>query len=321
MIEYVLFLLGIFFLIKGADYLVEGASLLAKELKVSTLVIGLTIVAFGTSTPELFVNIASAIKGSTDIAFGNILGSNIANILLVLGVVALFSPVKVPKSIAFREIPFSFLAILVLFIVSNYFLIDKINFNALTRVSGIVLLSFLVVFLYYVYISAKKNRKNFDLEDIGAEKQPKHVILFMILIGLFGLYFGGEWVVGGAITISNALGLSQFLVSATIVALGTSLPELVTGITAAKRRDTELAVGNSVGSNIFNIFWILGITALIAPIYVPAFVNFDMIFLMAITFLLFIFVFIGKKNQLDKWQGIIFIILYIFYIVHLIGRG
>ncbi len=322
MIEYVLFVIGIFLLIKGADYLVEGSSSLAKRLNVSTLVIGLTIVAFGTSTPELFVNIFSAVKGSTDVAFGNILGSNIANILLVLGVVAMISPIKMSRSTKWKDIPFSFLAVVVLLIVSNYFLIDRININSLTKVSGLIFLSFLAVFLYYTYLSAKRTKTKFKLKDIDIEgERQKYVIFFMIVGGLIALYFGGEWVVAGAVTISEALGLSQFLISATIIAIGTSLPELATGLVAVKKKDTELAVGNVLGSNIFNIFWILGITALIAPIAIPSFINFDIIFLGFATLLLFAFLFMGRKETLEKWQGFTFILLYMAYILYIIYRG
>lgn len=322
MIEYALFIVGIVLLIKGADYLVEGASVLAKKLHVSTLIIGLTVVAVGTSAPELFVNIFSALKGSTDVAFGNIIGSNIANILLVLGVVAIIRPVKISRSTVWREIPFAFLSVLVLFLVSNYLLIDKINLNALTKVSGLIFLSFFAIFIYYTYFSARKTKEKFKLTDLEiSEKKPDYVVFLMILGGLIALYLGGRWVVNGAIIISQALGMSQFLISATVIAIGTSLPELVTGIVAAKKKDTELAVGNALGSNIFNIFWILGITALIAPILVPSFINIDLIFLGAVTLLLFGFLFVGKKHELERWQGFLFILIYIGYIAYLIHRG
>lgn len=321
MIEYFLFALGIIFLIKGANYLVEGASSLSKKLGMPTLIVGLTIVAFGTSMPELIVNIFSAINGSTDIAFGNIIGSNIANILLVLGIVTLMSPIKIERSIIWREIPFSLLAVLVLFLVSNYLLIDKINIDFLTKVSGLVFLAFFVTFLYYTFWAAKKSRSKLRLVDIGIHKHKNHVIFFMILFGLVGLYLGGRWIVEGAIFVSRQLGFSEFLISATIIALATSLPELATGITAARRNETGLAVGNVVGSNIFNIFWILGVTSLIAPLAIPNFINFDMIFLGFATLLLFFFLFVGKRHELERWQGIFFIFLYVIYIIFIILRG
>ena len=321
MIEYILFIIGLIILIKGADYLIEGSSSLAKKLKVSTLVIGLTIVAFGTSMPELIVNILAALKGSTEVAFGNIIGSNIANILLVLGIVAIINPIKVERSTIWKEIPFALLAVVVLFVVSNYLLIDNINITSLTRVSGLVMLCFFAIFIYYVVNLAKNSKRQLDNKELNIQKHSNLIIFLMIFSGLVGLYFGGKWVVEGAIFVAQQFGLSEFLISATIIAIGTSLPELVTGIKAAKKKDTGLAVGNSVGSNIFNIFWILGVTALVAPIAIPVFINLDIFLLGIASFLLFIFLFIGKKHELEKWQGWIFILLYIIYILFIVLRG
>lgn len=321
MIEYVLFLIGILILIKGADFLVEGASTLAHRMRVPTLVIGLTLVAFGTSLPELIVNIFAAIKGSTDIAFGNIIGSNIANILLVLGIVAIISPIKVKRPTIWKEIPFCLLAVVVLFIASNYLLIDKINIISLTKVSGLIFLCFFVIFLYYTVNLAKKSKRQLDKEDVEIKTYSGRKIFLMVFAGLVCLYFGGKWIVDGAVLAAKQLGLSEFLISATILAIGTSLPEVITGITAARKKETGLAVGNVLGSNIFNIFWILGVTALIAPIAIPQFINMDMIFLGGATFLLFLFLFMGKKHELERWQGLAFILLYIFYIVFIVIRG
>jgi len=321
MMEYVLFILGIFLLVKGADYLIKGSSSLANKIGIPTLVIGLTIVAFGTSMPELIVNIFAAIRGSAEVAFGNIIGSNIANILLVLGLVAIIHPIKLKISTVWKEIPFSFLAVVVLFISSNYLLIDKINISSLTRVSGLIMLCFFIIFIYYSIEMAKKSRKELDKKDVGIKKYNNFKIFLMIMGGLIGLYFGGKWVVDGAIFIAQKIGISKFLISATIVAIGTSLPELVTGVVAARRKEDDLAVGNSVGSNIFNIFWILGITAIIAPVIIPNFINTDIIILGLITFLLFIFLFIGKRHEIERWQGIMFLLFYIAYIIFITIRG
>ena len=320
-IEYVLFILGILFLVKGADYLVEASSSLAKKLRIPTLIIGLTVVAFGTSLPELVVNIFAALGGATDIAFGNIIGSNIANIFLVLGVVALISPIRVQKSTVWKEIPFALLAVGVLFLVSNYLLIDNIEILSITRVTGLMLLAFFAIFIYYVIELARRSRDNMTDDKLEIVKHKNYTIALMILVGLVGLYFGGKWVVDGAVFVARQFGLSEFLISATIIAFGTSLPELVTGITAARKKDADLAVGNSVGSNIFNIFWILGITALVAPVMIPSFINLDILFLGIATFLLFLFMFVGKKHELERWQGVMFIILYVAYIIFLIIRG
>ncbi len=321
MIEYILFVIGLVFLVKGADFLVGGSSALAKRLGIPTLVIGLTIVAFGTSTPELVVNLISAIKGQTEVAFGNIIGSNIANILLVLGIVAIINPIKVKRSTVYKEIPFSLLAVVVLFVVSNYLLIDNISINSLTRVSGIVLLCFFIIFLYYSIGLAQRSRKQLDNKEMEIKKYKPWTSIFFILLGLVGLYFGGQWVVNGAVFIAEKLGLSEFMISATVIAIGTSLPELVTGITAARKKESDLAVGNSVGSNIFNVFWILGITAVVAPVFIPGFINLDMLFLGISTVLLFVFLFIGKRHEIERWQGILFVLIYVAYIVFLVLRG
>jgi len=321
MLEVILFFVGIALLIKSADFLVEGSSSFAKKLGVPTLMIGLTIVAFGTSMPELIVNIIAAIKGSTEVAFGNIIGSNIANILLVLGLTAIICPIKIQHSTVWKEIPFALLAVIVLFVVSNHVLIDKINVSSLTRVGGIIMLCFFIIFIYYAVELAKRNKAQLEDKKMKIVKRKNFAIVLMILGGLVGLYLGGKWTVEGAIFIAQQLGLSEFLISATIIAVGTSLPELITGITAAKKKDVDLAVGNVVGSNIFNIFWILGITSIIAPIIIPAFINIDIIILMAVTFLLFLFLFIGKRHELERWQGFIFIALYLAYLAFIGIRG
>lgn len=321
MITYVLFAIGIALLIKGADFLVNGASSLAKRFGVPTLVIGLTIVAFGTSMPELIVNIISAIKGTTEVAFGNVIGSNISNTLLILGAMAIIYSLKVERSTIWKEIPFAFLAVLVLLIVSNDFIIDKVSVFSLTRVDGLVMICFFVIFLYYAFELARRNKAQLESEKIKIKTHKGHTIFFMIVAGLAGLFLGGKWTVEGAVYIAQQLGLSQFLISATIVAIGTSLPELVTSIAAALKKEVGLAVGNIVGSNIFNIFWILGITSIIAPVTIPGFINVDILFLVFVTFLLFFFMFIGRKHELQRWQGIAFVILYIGYIAFLIIRG
>lgn len=321
MIEYVLFIVGIALLIKSADFLVDGASSLADKLGIPTLIIGLTIVAFGTSMPELIVNIFAALEGTTDIAFGNIIGSSLANILLILGLVAIILPIRIQHSTVWKEIPFALLAAVVLFIVANDFVIDKIEIFSLTRIDGIIMLLFFAIFLYYVFETAKANRVNLEDKKIKVKKYKNSVIALLIIVGLIGLTLGGKWTVDGAVFIAQQFGLSQFLISATIIAIGTSLPELMTSFAAIRKKDVDLAVGNIVGSNIFNIFWILGVTAFIAPVAIPNFVNFDMILLIFVTVALFFFMFIGKKHHLDRWQGILFVLLYIAYIIFIIIRG
>lgn len=322
MIEtYLLFLVGIFLLIKGADYLVEGASSLARRLRVPTIVIGITIVAIGTTMPELIVNILAALKGASEIGFGNIVGSNLANILLVIGITALIYPIKVERSAIWKEIPITLIAVAVLFILSNTALIDGFEHSTLTRTSGIILLLFFVIFIYFSIEVFKQTRKKLEEKSVGIEPRPPIITTLMIFGGLIALVIGGRWTVDGAVFIAQQFGLSEFLISATVIALGTSLPELVTAITAAKKQETGIIIGNVAGANIFNIFWILGITALIAPIAVPNFINVDIIFMGVATMLLLAFIFVGKPREIERWQGVVFLILYLAYLIFLGIRG
>ena len=321
MIEYILFVIGIILLLKGADYLVDGASALAKKLRVPTLVIGLTIVAFGTSMPELVVNIIAALKGSGDIAFGNIVGSNIFNILLILGVASVMRNLKVQHSTTWKEIPFSLLAVVVLFVFAGKLFLDKLNIHSILRVEGIILVLFFIIFLYYVFELARRNKNKLEDNKLEIKKLSHWKIWLYILGGLVALYFGGKWTVDGAVSLARLIGISEYLISLTIVAGGTSLPELVTSVIAARKGDADLAIGNIVGSNIFNIFWILGVSAIITPIILPAFAIADLVVLLGTTLLLFLFMFIGKKHELERWQGVIFILLYVAYVYYLIIRG
>lgn len=321
MLTYFLFAVGIILLIKGADWLVDGSSSLAKKLGVSTIVIGLTIVAFGTSMPELVVNVISAINHNGEIALGNVIGSNIANILLILGISTLISDIKVQKSTTWKEIPFSLLAVIVLIVFSNTIFLDNLEINYVQRFEGIILLLFFVIFIYYVFELSTNKGANIDKDEIIVKKHSSGKILLLIVLGLVGLYLGGKWTVEGAIQIARYFGLSEYFIGLTIVAVGTSLPELVTSIIASLKKHNDIVIGNVIGSNIFNIFWILGLTALIYPFAIPANVNFDLIVLLLTTMLLFLFMLIGKKHRLEKWQGIVFLFIYVLYIIFLIKRG
>ncbi|MBR9705925.1 calcium/sodium antiporter [Candidatus Pacearchaeota archaeon] len=322
--EYVLFAIGIVLLVKGGQWLVNGASSLAKKLGISSLVIGLTIVAFGTSTPELVVNLIASISGNDQIVFGNIIGSNIANILLVLGATATIHAITVPATTVRKEIPFAFLAVAVLFFISNKFLLNNDNSFIVTRADGLILLAFFAIFIYYAFgmaLSQREKLKRTREDKERIEKRPYSLIIFYIILGLICLYFGGLWTVRGAVYIAEKLGLSQFFISATIVALGTSLPELTTSITAALKKDINLSIGTIVGSNIFNIFWILGLTAIVSPVKIPIFINLDLIILGVVTLLLFTFTFLAEKSRLERKHGILFLWLYIAYIILIISRG
>tara|TARA_Y100000310_G_C20696023_1_gene825808 strand:- start:2713 stop:3660 length:948 start_codon:yes stop_codon:yes gene_type:complete len=315
MIEYLLLLLGFILLIKGAQYFIDGASYLAKRLGISPLIIGLTVVAFGTSMPEFIINIFSAIEGSTEIALGNIIGSNISNTLLILGISAIFVPLLVHKSTVWNEIPLSLFATVLLFLLINDSLFGYTS--KLGVLDGLIMLSLFFYFLYYIYSSAKRNNK-FKME---IQKHNEFIIAIMILGGLVGIFFGGDLIVKNALIVAAGLGISEFLISATLVALGSSLPELVVSLVAIFKKNVDLAVGNIIGSNMFNILYVLGVTSLINPIILPGFVNLDLIFLIVITALLFVFMFTGKKHKLERWEGVIFILLYIAYVSFIIFRG
>jgi len=314
---YLLLILGFIFLIKGADLLVDGASSLAKRVGISDLIIGLTVVSFGTSAPELVVNLIAALDGSGDIAVGSIVGSNISNILLILGVSAMIHPLKVKSQTTWKEIPLNLLAAVVLFLVANDVLIDGAGTSALTRSDGLILVSFFAIFLYYTFDLARKEKNDAD----KAPKRPVWLSLVMLVVGIAGLTFGGQWVVSSAETIAESFGLSEAFIGLTIVALGTSLPELATSAVAAYRRNTDIAIGNVVGSNIFNIFWVLGISSAIRPIDFSPELNTDILIFIGATLLLFIFSFTGGHHKVTRKEGVQFLIAYAVYFVFLILRA
>ena len=320
MLTYVLFVIGFILLIKSANHLVDGASSLAKKWRVPNIVIGLTIVSFGTSLPELIVNIIAATGGSTDIGIGTVIGSNIANIALVLGLTAILLPITVGHSTQSKEIPFSiFAALILLALVSDKFLLSS-NDSFISRFDGIIMLIFFVFFLIYNFSISMKHRR-LKLSKEYKEKRSYKTIAILVLSGLVGLYFGGKWVVEGAMAIASLIGLSEFVISATVIAIGTSLPELVTSLSAAYHRNLDMAVGNIVGSNIFNILLVLGITAVIKPMSAPLLISVDILYLIGLSILLFSFLVIGKKYELERWQGISLVLIYIGYIVFIVIRG
>jgi cation:H+ antiporter len=308
MLVYIFFIIGLILLIKGADFLVDGASSIARRLSISDLVIGLTVVAFGTSAPELFVNIVASLKGNTDIAIGNVVGSNISNVFLILGVASIIYPLAVTKGTVWKEIPFSLLAAIVLFITANDQLLDGAQMSALTRIDGLVLFVFFIIFIYYTCSIATRID---GMEAHVSAKQSGWLRSFLsVILGLAGLTLGGKWIVDGAVTLATRFGMSESLVGLTIVAVGTSLPELATSAVAAYKRRVEIAVGNVVGSNIFNIFFVLGISAGIKPLPFQPGYNLDMGVVVISSLLLFLFMFTGKKRSLDRWEGVIFLLCY-----------
>lgn len=316
MITYILFILGFFVLIKGADLLVDGSASIAKKLKISSIVIGLTIVAFGTSAPEFIVNIYASVQGNSGIAIGNILGSNIANILLILGISAIIYPVTAKKNTVLKEIPFSLLAVIILGLMANDLIIDGEVFSGITRIDGFVLIAFLIIFLYYTFGITKSADDIVEKDEIKVFSYPK-AILFIIL-GLTGLVFGGKWIVDGAVKIAELYNVSQSLIGLTIVAVGTSLPELATSAVAAYKKQSDIAIGNVVGSNIFNIFWILGVSGIIRPLPFSTNLNSDILMTVYASVLLFLVMFVGQKRVIERWQGVFMVTSYFAYIVFLI---
>lgn len=315
---YLLLVLGFVLVIKGADWLVDGASSLAKRLKVSDLAIGLTVVAFGTSMPEFVVNIFSSLNKTPEIAIGNILGSNIANTFLILGVAAIIYPIAVQKKTTWKEIPFSLLAAAVVGILANDIFFGGGTVSSLSRGDGLILIAFFIIFMYYTFGSCQDTgeQPETSVKEMGLLKA-----LGLILVGLVCLSLGGNWIVEGAIKFAQMLGVSASLIGLTVVAVGTSLPELVTSAVAAWKKNSDIAIGNVVGSNIFNIFWVLGASAIIYPLPFSPANSFDVLMVVFASLVLFAIMFIGKKHTIQRWQGVTMILLYVAYISFLVYRG
>ncbi|NQT65442.1 MAG: calcium/sodium antiporter [FCB group bacterium] len=309
LIPVIILIIGFVILIKGADFLIDGASSLAKKMSFSEIAIGLTIVAFGTSAPELIVNVFASIGGHHEITFGNILGSNIFNILMVLGVAGIISTIVVRRNTILKEIPFLLVATLLVFGLSLW------N-SDLSLLDGIILLLFLLIFFIYVigFLKAK------PLLGSDIKERSYFITLLLIVFGMIGLFFGGKFVVDNAVKIATHFGVSQKFIGLTIVALGTSLPELVTSVMAIKKGRNDLAIGNVIGSNLFNILLVLGVSSIIAPIQYDIALNIDFIFLCVITIMLFSSMFTGKKHKLTKIEAVLFVFLYIVYLVFLFVR-
>lgn len=316
-LDILLIIIGFVFLVKGADWLVGGASGLAKKNNVSDLVIGLTIVAFGTSAPELVVNSVASLDKHSDIVYGNIIGSNNFNLFVILGFVAIIFPISVQKSMLRREIPFSLFITALLMLLSNAVLGQKEN--VLSRFEALILFILFVFFIYFTFKQSGANTENIP-DEIQAKPMTSRKIWTLILVGLGVLVAGGRLVVTGAEHIALNLGVSEKIIALTIVAAGTSLPELVTSAVAASKKNSDIAIGNAIGSNIFNILFVLSISGLISPInYVTTF-NREMILLMGGTILLMIFVSLNKSNKLSRFAGVTFLSIFIAYTFFLIQQ-
>lgn len=317
MLNFLLLSGGLVLLIFGANLLVSGASSIARRFNVSYLVIGLTIVAFGTSMPELVVNLIAGYSGNTGIAMGNILGSNIANVFIILGIASLIRPIDIQNSTIRIEIPFSFLAAVLVWVCANDVLIDNSSESSLSRIDGIVFISFFLIFLYYSFFAGSKEPAK-EIKDETETKSIWKSALF-ILGGLVMLYFGGELIVKNAVEIAQSLQMGEEIIGLTIVAIGTSLPELATSVIAAYKGNSDIAIGNVVGSNIFNIFFILGATSLIRPIPYYSSYNTDLMLVIAGSLLLLAFMATGKRRSIDRWEGSLLLISYVFYMFLRIG--
>ena len=316
MIKAILFLvIGFALLVKGADFFVDGASGIAKKLRIPSIVIGLTIVAFGTSAPELAVSMTAALKGSNDIALGNVVGSNIFNTLVVLGASAAITPVIVQKAIIKVDYPIS----LFITVLLGIFCLDRVFGSEnmmISRIDGIILL---LCFAGGMFIVIREGLNNRDESEIATEKQkPLWLTLILTALGLAGIIIGGDMTVDGAKEIARFFGLSEALIGLTVVALGTSLPELVTSIVAAKKGESDIAVGNVVGSNIFNNLLILGVSATILPMNISTSYIYDIGILLAISVIFFIPMVIKKK--VGRLTGILMILTYALYTTYLILR-
>jgi len=321
MLVYILFVVGFVLLIKGADWLVSGSASVAKKYNISDLVIGLTIVSMGTSMPELIVNILASTSGASEIAIGNVVGSNIANILLILGVAAFIYPLTIKESTVMSQIPFSIIAILLVAFAANAPIFNPDYSLMISQLDGVVFILFFALFMVYIIKLAREGRADM-IEEAPDKILPMGKSILFILLGMVGLFLGGKWVVDGAIKIAEQFGLSQNLIGLTIVAIGTSLPELVTSAMAAYRKNTDIAVANVIGSNIFNLLWVLGISAMISPMKYDPVVNADIIVLLVATCLIIFSLMTGRaKNQIGKPTGIFFLACYIAYTAFLIYRG
>ena len=316
---------GLILILLGANGLTDGAASVAKRFHIPPIVIGLTIVAFGTSAPELTVSVSSALKGSADIAIGNVVGSNIFNTLMIVGCTALFAPIVITRNTLRKEIPLCILSSIVLLICANDVFLDKAPENILNRVDGLLLLCFFVIFMGYTFAIASK--------PVTTEQQAEHPVIeeeteikslpwwqsiLYIIGGLAALIYGGQLFVDGATGIARNLGVSESIIGLTLVAGGTSLPELATSIVAALKKNPEIAIGNVIGSNLFNIFFVLGCSASITPLRLSGITNFDLFTLVGSGILLWLFGLFFAKRTITRIEGGIMILCYVAYTVILI---
>lgn len=313
--DILILIIGLALILLGANYLVDGASAIAKKAGLSDFIIGMTIVGIGTSTPEMVVSFASAIKGNADIAVGNVLGSNLFNTLMILGITALFYPIRLTSNNVKKDIPFSVLASFVLLVLGCATWLDGAAVNSISRVNGIMLLALFGVFMAYTIYSSSSQKDSLPDNSSGNTKAtPVWKATLMVLGGLCGLVFGGDMFVNSASAIAKSLGVSDAVIAVTIVAGGTSMPELASCLVAAFKKNTDQALGNVIGSNVSNIFLILGGSATIHPLVMSGTKPLDLITLMIASLLVFIFAFTFRKKQIDRIEGALLVYIYIGFI-------
>lgn len=319
----ILFLIGgLLLILLGANGLTDGAASVAKRLRIPSIVIGLTIVAFGTSAPELTVSVSSALKGSADIAIGNVVGSNIFNTLMIVGCTALFAPIVITRNTLRKEIPLCVLSSIILLICANDVILDKSKNNMISTTDGLLLLCFFAIFMGYTFAIAKRGNEEqpptpeHEVEEIKV--LPTWKATLYIIGGLAALIFGGQLFVDGATGIARSMGVSESIIGLTLVAGGTSLPELATSIVAALKKNPEIAIGNVIGSNLFNIFFVLGCSASITPLHLSGITNFDLLTLIGSGVLLWLFGLFFAKRTITRIEGSIMILCYVAYTVALI---
>jgi len=309
---YILFVIGFIVLLYGANLLVDGASSLGSKFKLSPIVIGFTLVALGTSLPELLINIFASIKGETDLAITNVLGSNIMNTMFIIGAAAVIFPIYPDKKTIKTLIPISLIAALILGFLANFEFPNTENPKAIGRNEGFILIGLLMAYLYYSW-RFSKSEKNLP-SDIAIKEFSVFNSVALILLGVAGLYFGGKWVVDGAILIASEFGISKALVGITIIAVATSLPELVTSVIAAFKKNSGIALGNALGSNIFNVFLVLGVSSVIKPLPFNEKLNLDVGMMIFSNLILLVFILIGKGKVITKTEGVIIMLIYLCYI-------
>lgn len=306
-------IIGFVLLIKGADFLVDGASAIATKFGIPKIIVGLTVVAIGTSMPELMVSANAALSGFADLSIGNVLGSNIANLLLILGICAIIHELPFKKTTAMIENPFMLVVTIILLVMAN-----NDHEHIISRFEGVILLTMTILYIVYNIVMAKKT--NTKDEESGNEISILKAII-LIIIGIAALKFGGDFVVDNATALAKAIGISEKLISLTIVSIATSLPELVTSLTATRKGSVDIAIGNIIGSNIFNIILILGVSSMITPIHFAVSYNTDLILLIVMCSFFCIFPFIKKRYTMVKSQGIFFVSVYLIYIIQAIIKG